>query len=452
MRLHVTGENDMRIYKPTYKSSSGLRRQTPKWYVEFRDHLQCVRRVPAYTDKGQSVEMGRKLEKLVACRANDEPPTPELVRWIDAMPGPLREKLAGIGLLEHHHAAGVRPLADHVRDFGAALAAKHNTASYVRLVQSRVLAVVAGCGFRRWSDLTEAKVQAHLASLREPGAADGGAGARPIGAQTHNFYLQAFKQFCRWMVRNRRAVQSPVEHLQGVGVRTDRRHDRRALSVEELRWLLHATADGPERGRCSGPERAVVYRVAAETGLRGGELQSLTRSSFLLDGQDPHVRVSAAHSKRRRDDVVPLKPQTAVWLAGHLTDKLPAAAAFRMPARNLWARVMRRDLEAARQRWLASAPDAATRLAWEATDFLRYRDAAGRYADFHSLRHVTGSLLAAANVSPKVAQSIMRHADVGLTLNTYSHAYPEDQAAAVARLPDLSVPPGQAARGEQRAS
>ena len=35
-----------------------------------------------------------------------------------------------------------------------------------------------------------------------------------------------------------------------------------------------------------------------------------------------------------------------------------------------------------------------------------YQDESGRYFDFHSLRHQCGSLLAAAEVHPKVAQKI----------------------------------------------
>ena len=31
--------------------------------------------------------------------------------------------------------------------------------------------------------------------------------------QTANFYLQAAKQFCKWMVRERRASESPLAHL-----------------------------------------------------------------------------------------------------------------------------------------------------------------------------------------------------------------------------------------------
>jgi len=46
---------------------------------------------------------------------------------------------------------------------------------------------------------------------------------------------------------------------------------------------------------------------------------------------------------------------------------------------------------------------------------IEYVDDSGRYADFHCLRHNTGSLLAANGVHPKVAQILMRHCDINLT-------------------------------------
>ncbi len=54
--------------------------------------------------------------------------------------------------------------------------------------------------------------------------------------------------------------------------------------------------------------------------------------------------------------------------------------------------LIRRDLAAARTAWLAEATDPAERAIREATNFLKYEDAEGEFADFHSLRHrfVTG--------------------------------------------------------------
>ena len=69
-----------------------------------------------------------------------------------------------------------------------------------------------------------------------------------------------------------------------------------------------------------------------------------------------------------------------------------------------------------------------------------YVDESGRFADFHSLRYSTGSLLAASDAHPKVAQAIMRHSTVELTLRRYSHIYKGQESEAVAVLPDLSQP------------
>ncbi len=69
-----------------------------------------------------------------------------------------------------------------------------------------------------------------------------------------------------------------------------------------------------------------------------------------------------------------------------------------------------------------------------------YVDDAGRYADFHSLRHTTGSLLAASGVHPKVAQSIMRHGDINLTMSLYTHTLKGQESATVQSLPDFSLP------------
>ena len=71
---------------------------------------------------------------------------------------------------------------------------------------------------------------------------------------------------------------------------------------------------------------------------------------------------------------------------------------------------------------------------------VEYIDAAGRFADFHALRHSTGSLLAASGTHPKVMQAIMRHSDINLTMSTYTHTYRGQESEAVEGLPDFSLP------------
>ena len=52
----------------------------------------------------------------------------------------------------------------------------------------------------------------------------------------------------------------------------------------------------------------------------------------------------------------------------------------------------------------------------------------------------TASLLAASGTHPKIAQSIMRHKDINLTMSLYTHTLRGQEADAISKLPDLSKP------------
>ena len=409
----------MRVNKPTYTVGGKLRR-SPMYHVFFTDHLDTRRRIVAFTDKQASDELGRKIGKLVALVGAGERPDPELARWIEKMPPHVRDKLAEWGILNERASAAMKPLADHLDDFRASLLARGNTIRHVDLVKSRARRVIEGCRFTFWADIAPSKVETYLKRLRD------GDGSKPsINAQTSNFHLQAVKQFCRWMCADGRAIESPVAYLKALNARTDRRRVRRALTVDELRTLLRTTYDGPERFGMTGVDRALLYRLAVETGLRRGELASLTRSSFDLDGSAPTVTVEAAYSKHRREDVLPLRCELADVLRVHLAGKLPDAPAFAVPQRGESAKMLRADLEAAG---------------------LPYHDDAGRVFDFHALRHQFGSNLAAAGVRPHVAKSLMRHSTITLTMDSYTHTFVEDERTALESLPTID------GTGEQRAT
>src|SRR5690348_13637490 len=85
---------NMRLYKNTYRDRHGQPRESNKWYCEFRDHVQVVRRIPLLTDKVASEEAGRKIERLVALRASGEAPDIELSRWLLTCPAPITQLLA----------------------------------------------------------------------------------------------------------------------------------------------------------------------------------------------------------------------------------------------------------------------------------------------------------------------------------------------------------------------
>ena len=258
----------------------------------------------------------------------------------------------------------------------------------------------------------------YLHGLRADSVNEKGKVKPGIGAQTFNFYVQAIKQFCRWMVKERRASESPVAHLEGLNVKTDRRRRRRALSIDEVHRLLAAAHDGPQRGGMSGPERALLYRVALETGLRANELRSLTRASFDLNGAPPTVTVEAAYSKHRREDVLPLRPDMAAVLRTCLARKVSTASAFNMPkGRRPVIEAFRGDLAD------AGVP---------------YRYSSDLVADFHALRHTFITTLVLGGVHPKTAQTLARHSTITLTMDRYTHTIHGDLSTALSCLPDLS--------------
>ena len=98
------------------------------------------------------------------------------------------------------------------------------------------------------------------------------------------------------MVQDNRASESPVAHLKGLNVKTDRRHDRRPLEVDEVRRLLEATRACRKRYGMTGPERAMVYRLAVETGLRANELRTLKNHPLILTVAQSQYRQATANT------------------------------------------------------------------------------------------------------------------------------------------------------------
>ena len=429
----------MPVYE-TDDQGAKIKHLSAKWYAVFSDFSEALRRLPLLEDRKASEEMARKINAMNSIRASGDTMPPDLARYIETMPPAIRGKLAEWGILSASRVAASKPLAEHLTDWTTALLAKGNTTRHAELVTSRAHKAFAACRFKLWTDISASKLQSHLADLREDRRNADGTIERGIGAQTFNFYLQAVRQFCRWMVRDGRATESPLAHLQGLNVKTDRRHDRRAMSPDELRWLLDVTGQSAERFGMTGAARAMLYRLAVETGLRAAELRSLTRASFLLEGPDPSVTIAAAYAKNRRQDTLPLRANTAALPREHLAGKMPQAQAFAVPKRTEVSRLFRADLADARRAWLESHRNAQDALEGQGGTFLAYRDGAGRYADFHALRHTFITGLVMGGVNPKVAQTLARHSVITLTMDRYTHLYAGNLSAALDVLPDLSAP------------
>ena len=374
--------------KYTAKDASGkiIRKQSQYWYIDYKTAEGTRKRVKGFKDKTSTVQLSAKLEK--------------------------ESELAQAGIIDKYKEPRKRPLSEHLNDFKASLLAKGNTEGYVEQTLNRIKPVFDDCKFVFWGDISANIIQKHLASLRSK--------ENGISAQTSNYYLQSIKQFCRWMIQNQRASESPVEHLGKVSVHKGQAV-RRALEADEIRRLLEATELSPVRFSMTGHQKAILYRLAIETGLRANELRSLTASSFDFSGCT--ITIKAENAKNRKESVLPLRKETAAIMQAFLFGKLPTTQVFSMPSKYNMADMLRADCETA-------GIDSA--------------DSGQGKVDFHSLRHTTGSLLAASGVHPKVAQVLMRHSDINLTMSRYTHTLRGQESEAVESLPDLSLPSKQA--------
>lgn len=106
------------------------------------------------------------------------------------------------------------------------------------------------------------------------------------------------------------------------------------------------------------------------------------------------------------------------------------------------AGMLRADLAEARDQWLKAAKrDPQLAAQREQDDFLLSVNHEGELLDFHSLRHTCGAWLATTGVHPKVVQTVMRHQSITLTMDTYGHLFPGQEADAVARMRELLTTP-----------
>jgi len=105
--------------------------------------------------------------------------------------------------------------------------------------------------------------------------------SRPVrfGTRTSNAYLMAMCSFARWLTVEGHLERNPL--VRAKPLRQDvKRVTRRALLPAEVGKLLKVA--GPVFG-VPAADRVMLYRMALETGLRSGELRSLTvgSSAFL---------------------------------------------------------------------------------------------------------------------------------------------------------------------------
>jgi integrase len=319
--------------------------------------------------------------------------------------------------------AALRPIAEHVADFRAMLAGKGDTAKYVAEAASNIDRVISAMGAAVLADVGADGVRKVIAGLR-----DGGLSHRSCNAILH--YM---KGFMGWAEADGRIRHNDLRHVKPYNGATDIRVTRRDVSDDELGRIIAAAKAGGVAFGLSGEDRAIAYRLATGSGFRRGEIASLTKASFALEGDAPTVCVAAAYSKRRRRDTQPIDSALAAalktWLAGK-PDGGPV-----LPLTQRTAQMLAGDMRLAKAKWIKEARDAKQRRERRADAFLTPADGEGRIFDFHALRHLYISRVVSGGASVKTCQELARHSSPLLTLGRYAHVRLADLRKALPTLP-----------------
>jgi len=197
----------------------------------------------------------------------------------------------------------------------------------------------------------------------------------------------------------------------------------RCWSPWELHRFLVAVEDEPDYP---------LWRLAANTGMRRGELLGLCWTDFDLDRGQVSVQrqlvrngdsVEFGHPKTAAGrHTVCIDRATAEILAAHRRQQIEACP----PPRAI------PDLVFCRADGRPRDPDAVTH------QFIERAIRAGLpRIRLHDLRHTHASIALQAEINPKVVQERLGHASVKVTLDTYTHVLPPMHRAAAFRIPAL---------------
>ncbi|MDY3555746.1 site-specific integrase [Gemmata sp. JC717] len=271
--------------------------------------------------------------------------------------------------------------------------------------------------------------------------------ADDMGAATRNYYRQSIVSFANWLVATKRIREHDLTGLPVADRRLDPRRQRRALTPEEIARLLAVAAARPlddartvRRGARKGErvaelrpeivtgllelgrERVLIYRTFLSTGLRLGELQTLTVSRLDLAAGVEALSLEAANEKNSAGSTIPLRADLAEDLRQWIAEKKlgPSDLLFTVP--DGLRRILDRDMKA------AGIPK---------------RDERGRTIDVHAMRTTFGTLLSTTGTAPRTAQAAMRHSDIKLTMGTYTDPKLLEVRQALERLPSFT--PGRSA-------
>ncbi|MDZ4852069.1 MAG: tyrosine-type recombinase/integrase, partial [Pirellulaceae bacterium] len=309
-----------------YKRGCDRDRRRAPWYLSYIDEVGVRRQKKGFTDKGATEKLAHKLEE--------------------------EARMAREGIKEKGLPAKEATIDYQLAAYCKFLLQRDVSASRVQAVKAKIEKIAGGCNFTSIDEISTQPIEEYLANRRDAG----------LSKQTSNHYRQAIHQFCRWLCRKAKLKSNPISEIPKLNAQTDRRHDRRALADDEFQRLIAAAEVGPPVESIVGIDRVIMYILAAWTGYRRGEIGSLTLSSFSLETEHATVTVEARYSKRRRKDLQVLHPEVVDRFRKWLEVRKPTHEKFLFPItaeacgfERKTAKMMRKDLQAARKVWIEEA-------------------------------------------------------------------------------------------------
>jgi len=298
------------------------------------------------------------------------------------------------------------PIEPFLLEFESELRSRGRTELHVVQTINRIRDVLKKSKAKSLADLDTGTVSQVLHAMRTRGK-------KPLSQGSSNHYARAVKSFSRWLWQGKKTTDDVLCNLKMVTVTQKRQ--RGTLSASDIGKLLTVT-ENSRKTLCGlrAVDRAMLYRLALFTGLRYSELQSLTPSSIDLEAKT--IRVEAAYSKHRRDDVLPLHDSIVERLREWLIGKNGKLFDGWKACRNHGSMMISRDLKR------AGIPST---------------DARGKRIDFHALRHTFITSLARSGVHPSKAKALARHSTITLTMDVYSHVETDELRESVNCLPSV---------------
>jgi integrase len=302
-----------------------------------------------------------------------------------------KQRQADAAERQRQDAAKHKTLADHIENFYLDIAT--DSPKHALLLRRRIERLFEAADIQTVEDISAAKLRTTIGRMR---CHTQSPKKKPtdyplLSPQSKRYYAKAARQLTKWLDEEGYMTDPLKKWKPKKYDKVVERHARDRLQPEELEKLVKGVyISGRWVQNFDSPTRSWLYLIASMTGLRRGEIATLTPKSFDLAAKK--VVVGAEDTKNGKEANLPL-PKAMIadlkkWLVGKRGPLFPGLA------KKDTAKMIRRDLEALG---------------------IPYKTGIGERC-FHALRNTFISRLFDAGLPLAQIQRSARHGDIRQTL------------------------------------